>query len=108
MKNVLFGLAVGVVVGYVLRRMEDQGQFECLENELHGLTDKAKKKVKDVVDTGKNQVEYVKDRVEHMVENLKVINRPPCIRVRKEAITKKSMIASFHFRCNVFSNPFVL
>ena len=51
MKNVLFGLAV--VVGYVLRRMEDQGQFECLENELHGLTDKAKKKVKDVVDTGK-------------------------------------------------------
>lgn len=32
MKNVLFGLAVGVVVGYVLRRMEDQGQFECLEN----------------------------------------------------------------------------
>ena len=68
MKNVLFGLAVGVVVGYVLRRMEDQGQFECLEN---GLTDKAKKKVKDVVDTGKNQVEYVKDRVEHMVEKPK-------------------------------------
>ena len=68
MKNVLFGLAVGVVVGYVLRRME---QFECLENELHGLTDKAKKKVKDVVDTGKNQVEYVKDRVEHMVEKPK-------------------------------------
>ena len=65
------GLAVGVVVGYVLRRMEDQGQFECLENELHGLTDKAKKKVKDVVDTGKNQVEYVKDRVEHMVEKPK-------------------------------------
>ena len=49
MKNVLFGLAVGVVVGYVLRRMEDQGQFECLENELHGLTDKAKKKVKDAI-----------------------------------------------------------
>ena len=71
MKNVLFGLAVGVVVGYVLRRMEDQGQFECLENELLGLTDKAKKKVKDVVDTGKNQVEYVKDRVEHMVEKPK-------------------------------------
>ena len=71
MKNVLFGLAVGVVVGYVLRRMEDQGQFECLENELHGLTDKAKKKVKDVVDTGINQVEYVKDRVEHMVEKPK-------------------------------------
>ena len=88
MKNVLFGLAVGVVVGYVLRRMEDQGQFECLENELHGLTDKAKKKVKDVVDTGKNQVEYVKDRVEHMVE--------------------KPSFFFFHFRCNVFSNPLVL
>ena len=60
MNNILFGLAVGVVVGYILRRMEDQRQFECLENELHGLTDKAKKKVKDVVNTGKNQVEYVK------------------------------------------------
>ena len=110
MKNVLFGLAVGVVVGYVLRRMEDQGQFECLENELHGLTDKAKKKVKDVVDTGKNQVEYVKDRVEHMVENLKVINRPPCIRVRKRSYHKKvnDSFFFFHFRCNVFSNPFVL
>ena len=82
MKNVLFGLAVGVVVGYVLRRMEDQGQFECLENELHGLTDKAKKKVKDVVDTGKNQVEYVKDRVELIYL--------PVIRVRKRSYHKKS------------------
>ena len=43
MKNVLFGLAVGVVVGYVLRRMEDQGQFECLENELHCHTEKETK-----------------------------------------------------------------
>ena len=80
MKNVLFGLAVGVVVGYVLRRMEDQGQFECLENELHGLTDKAKKKVKDVVDTGKNQVEYVKE---------------------KEAITKKVNDSFFFFILDV-------
>ena len=62
MKNVLFGLAVGVVVGYVLRRMEDQGQFECLENELHGLTDKAKKKVKDVVDTGKSRIRQRQSR----------------------------------------------
>ena len=91
MKNVLFGLAVGVVVGYVLRRMEDQGQFECLENELHGLTDKAKKKVKDVVDTGKNQVEYVKDRVEHMVEKPKSkLIYLPVIRVRKRSYHKKS------------------
>ena len=92
--------------------MEDQGQFECLENELHGLTDKAKKKVKDVVDTGKNQVEYVKDRVEHMVrKNLKVINRPPCIKGKKKKLITKKVNDSFfffHFRCNVFSNPFVL
>ena len=71
MKNVLFGLAVGVVVGYVLRRMEDQGQYECLENQLPGLTDKAKKQVKDVVNTGKTQVNCVKDRVEHKLQNPK-------------------------------------
>lgn len=71
MKNVLLGLAVGVVVGYVLRRMEDQGQFEALEDDFHGCMDKAKKKVKDVVDTGKNQVEYVRDRVEHLVDKPK-------------------------------------
>lgn len=28
MKNVLFGLAVGVVVGYVLRRMEDRSSSD--------------------------------------------------------------------------------
>ena len=78
MKNVLFGLAVGVVVGYVLRRMEDQGQFECLENELHGLTDKAKKKVKDVVDTGKIKSNTSKTEKNIWLKNLKVINRPPC------------------------------
>lgn len=64
MKNVLFGLTVGAVIGYVLRRMEDQGQFDSLENKLGEYADKAKKKVKNAVDSGKNQMEYVKDRVE--------------------------------------------
>lgn len=64
MKNVLFGLTVGVVIGYVLRRMEDQGQFDAWENKLGEYADKAKKKMKNAVDTGKNQLEYAKDRVE--------------------------------------------
>lgn len=69
MKNVLFGLTVGVVIGYALRRMEDQGQFDTLGDKLGQFADKAKKKVKNAVDTGKNQVEYAKDRVESYADD---------------------------------------
>lgn len=69
MKNVLFGLTVGVVIGYALRRMEDQGQFDALGDKLGQFADKAKKKVKNVVDTGKNQVEYAKDRIESYADD---------------------------------------
>lgn len=64
MKSVLFGLSAGVVIGYVLRKMKDQGQFDAWEDKMGEYADKAKKKVKNVVDAGKNQMEYVKDRVE--------------------------------------------
>lgn len=64
MKSVLFGLSAGVALGYVLRKMKDQGQFDAWEDKMGEYADKAKKKVKNVVDAGKNQMEYVKDRVE--------------------------------------------
>lgn len=69
MKNVLFGLTVGVVIGYALRRMEDQGQFDSLGDKIGQFADKAKRKVKDVVDTGKNHIEYAKDRVESYADD---------------------------------------
>ena len=30
MKDLLIGMVVGVVTGYVLRKMEDDGKFRCL------------------------------------------------------------------------------
>ncbi len=48
----------------MLRKMKDQGQFDAWEDKMGEYADKAKKKVKNVVDAGKNQMEYVKDRVE--------------------------------------------
>lgn len=31
MKDLLIGMVVGVVTGYVLRKMEDDGKFRCLQ-----------------------------------------------------------------------------
>lgn len=66
--KVLLGLSAGVVIGYALRKMKDQGQFDAWEDKVGEYADKAKKKVKNVVDSGKNQMEYVKDRVENFGE----------------------------------------
>lgn len=67
MKDALLGVAVGFVIGYLTRRMVDQGKFDCLCNDMSELADRTKKTLKDAVDLGKNQVEYIKDRVEHTV-----------------------------------------
>ena len=37
MKDLLIGMVVGVVTGYVLRKMEDDGKFRCLHANLHHL-----------------------------------------------------------------------
>lgn len=70
MKNVLIGIAAGAVIGYVLRKMEDDGKFKCIHNDVTQLTDMAKKKFKNVVDKGVNEAEYVADRVEHYTDKL--------------------------------------
>ena len=48
MKNVLIGIAAGAVIGYVLRKMEDDGKFKCIHDDMSELADRAKKKIKDV------------------------------------------------------------
>ena len=32
MKNVLIGIAAGIAIGYVLRKMEDDGKFKCIHD----------------------------------------------------------------------------
>lgn len=71
MKELLIGMAVGVVTGYVLRKMEDDGKFNCLHDHLCGMAAKAKRDAKNLVDQGLNQVEYVAERVEQFAEKEK-------------------------------------
>ena len=71
MKNVLIGIAAGIAIGYVLRKMEDDGKFKCIHDDMRELADRTKKKFKDVVDKGDNQAEYIADRVEHVTEKTK-------------------------------------
>lgn len=71
MKNLLIGMAVGVVTGYVLRKLEDDGKFDCLYDHLHGMAAKAKREAKNVADRGWNEVEHAAERVEQFAEKEK-------------------------------------
>ena len=62
MKDLLIGMVVGVVTGYVLRKMEDDGKFRCLHANLHHLASKAKEEAMNLKDAGLDKVEYVADR----------------------------------------------
>ena len=50
MKDLLIGMVVGVVTGYVLRKMEDDGKFRCLHANLHHLASKAKEEAMNLKD----------------------------------------------------------
>ena len=65
MKDLLIGMVVGVVTGYVLRKMEDDGKFRCLH------ASKAKEEAMNLKDAGLDKVEYVADRVHQVAEQEK-------------------------------------
>ena len=70
MKDLLIGMVVGVVTGYVLRKMEDDGKFRCLHAYLNHLASKAKEAM-NLKDAGLDKVEYVADRVHQVAEQEK-------------------------------------
>lgn len=74
MKKVLIGAAVGLVAGVVLYKLYKEYEHEDLGDQLNKLTGKAKKGLKDLVDAGKNQAEYVQDRARYKLEESKKKN----------------------------------
>ena len=74
MKDLLIGMVVGVVTGYVLRKMEDDGKFRCLHANLHHLASKAKEEAMNLKDAGLDKVEYVADRAHQVAEQEGVSN----------------------------------
>lgn len=75
MKNLLVGIAIGAAAGCVIRKMAEEGKFRGLHEDLNQLADKAKKKTKNLIDTGANQAEYVSDRIESFAEKAKNNNK---------------------------------
>jgi len=64
MKKIALGaLFVGVAaLGYMVRKMEDEGKFDSACNSANEFGNKAKKKLMDAMDAGKDQAEYLSDR----------------------------------------------
>jgi ElaB/YqjD/DUF883 family membrane-anchored ribosome-binding protein len=65
MKKVLIGAAVGLAVGAVVYKLYREGKLDGFCDDMGRLADKTKRNLKNAVDVGKNQAEYIKDRVEH-------------------------------------------
>ena len=69
MKKVLIGAALGAVALYAVSRLYKQGKLDGFCDDMNKFASKAKRNLKNVADVGKNQVEYIKDRVEYELNN---------------------------------------
>jgi len=65
MKDLIVGLAVGAVFGYIMRASQERCSVDHLNDNVNEFASKAKNKIKDAIDIGKNKVEYLKDRAEY-------------------------------------------
>ncbi|WP_295842632.1 hypothetical protein [uncultured Apibacter sp.] len=62
MKKIILGTFLGAAIGYIARKMQEDGFFDKVSNELNKFTSKTKKNLNNMVDVGKNEAEYLKDR----------------------------------------------
>lgn len=63
----MLGLVIGSVIGYCVRKMQDDGQFDCLCHSAQRLFGKSKRNLKNLADIAKNEAAYLKERVEDKV-----------------------------------------
>lgn len=67
MKRVLVGLALGAAVGYLVRKLQNDGKLDCFCDCTDDFFNKSKRDLKNVADGAKNQAEYLKDRLEDTI-----------------------------------------
>jgi len=67
MKGVIWGLAIGCTIGYIIRKMQDDGQLDCVGEYADKCLTKSKSEFKNVVDAAKNKAESLKERLEKVV-----------------------------------------
>lgn len=68
MGKFLCGAAFGIALGYMIRKMQEEKKFDKFANDINRFADQTKKKVKNLVDMGQNEAEYVADRAEYVAE----------------------------------------
>ena len=73
MNRFLLGTFLGFGVGYVVKKMIDEGYFDKLSDELNQCTSKAKRDMKNIVDQSINEAEYLKERAESVIQKGKDI-----------------------------------
>jgi len=61
----LMGAAVGLAAGCAIAHLYQKGYFDGACDQMNDLTLKTKKKMKDMVDLGENQLEYAKERIQY-------------------------------------------
>jgi|AGTN01.1.fsa_nt_gi hypothetical protein len=67
MKKVVLGLVIGSLVGYLIRKKQDDGQFDCIYDSASKFFRKSEKDLKNIVDMAENEAEYLADRVEDKI-----------------------------------------
>ncbi len=68
MKDLLIGAVVGLVAGYAIRKLEDDGHFRFMCDYMNDAHEKATRKAKEAANTALNKVEYAADAVHLMAE----------------------------------------
>ncbi|GEM_PF-6899041 len=68
-KNMLLGAAALAGAG-LLYKMHKDGKLDKVEDKVTDFAHKAKKEVKNVVDAGKNEAGYIKDRAEYTADKI--------------------------------------
>lgn len=68
MKRFLLGATLGVAAGYYLRKLQEEDYFEKLEDRFDDFLAKSKKKLKNLKDVAQNEAEYIKDRIDNVVD----------------------------------------
>ncbi len=63
----VLGAAVGITLGCLAKAAYERGYFDSVSDSMHDFAFKTKKKIKNAVDTGKNEMEYLKEKAEYEI-----------------------------------------
>lgn len=71
MNKIIIGAAIGVGIGYLARKLQEEGFLDQLSDDIDVLASKTKKKVKNAWDENKNEAEYLKERAQDALQKEK-------------------------------------